>query len=107
MHLLLLLLSLTTTTQAWHCAKTKHTRYLPACCDEVEEPVEKDGKFGGVDYTNHEELTGYQPFPVVVGNTTVKNEYTCVSDGTVFGSPGCCKVDDKRKNLYTCKPVVE
>ncbi|PVH79429.1 hypothetical protein DL98DRAFT_572477 [Cadophora sp. DSE1049] len=70
---------------AWHCAKTEHTLYRPTCCDSVTAP--KRGKFEGTDC--------YQPFPVLAGNMTVKNEYTCEFQGTKFGFPGCCK--DKRR----------
>ncbi|KAH9218003.1 hypothetical protein DL95DRAFT_444500 [Leptodontidium sp. 2 PMI_412] len=93
--LLTAILSLSTTITAWHCAKTDHTLYRPTCCDEVKP---RRGKFAGVDC--------YQPFPVLAGNTTVKNEYTCVFQGTTFGFPGCCKSDDKKKDTYSCKPVV-
>ncbi|KAL2073062.1 hypothetical protein VTL71DRAFT_10386 [Oculimacula yallundae] len=91
------ILSLASTANAWHCAKNKHTKYFPACCDEVDPSTKV--KFPAEDC--------YQPFPVTNGNETVKHEYTCVSDGTTFGFPGCCKVEDREKNMYTCKPVVD
>jgi len=84
-----------TSIMAWRCAKTEHTLYRPTCCDAV--TAVKRGKFEGTDC--------YQPFPGWSGNVTVKGEYTCEFQGTVFGFPGCCK--DKKGNMYKCQPVVE